>query len=888
MSLGIKQLWRFWPHANGASRRISVIPRDCLPAALSIPRPALPFSLDLASHSTRNFVSSSFNSIDREPHPSGEAGTETLIAIEPTEEEIQSLRKSFACDDSGSIDQEPDSTVEDVIEASTENMNGMGPTDEEIDVGMRLALVNKSIPTSTSTLMERFAKLPVRRHREFDPVVVKPFNEYPSTAEYYRSRHWKFERAVARQNRIAQVVSKKSSTGKQANWRDILRVLYHWTPTYTPEFLNDAIKIIVPADSPALLSPSSESDHSIFEIQSRTACRIKLQDGAGADGHNDQILLLSGQPPSIDRAVQDILKVTPQVTVIFQANNTEIVLYDGKGEPSAEMMQSITRTGLHQLEKPKRYLGLRQVDWPKPYLLTMPVDDIPVPKEWTKKSFERYVFALTMGRPPQNLHFKLSGEEHNHAVRRKLLAVFSDPTTRPALTNAAFKLALIYLANEGARASKDLFAMFNQMLSLNIEVDAEVYDILAKYAKKAVFLTAFQGLIMKMIRHGRTPTFDTWIRFLGMIQAEEIRRYILHCMYTKGFFNEPTALRRLARELASNDIYRSIQLGHDFKTFVTSQNELYGSEWLYLNTCTRIMDVLGGYGRFDDINELLEIMWAHSPRLWPNEVSLNTILTHCKVQQKFYEAIGYVKLFEEHGFKDFDPITFHLLNEMAWRRRSPHVLSVVFRCAHLAQSAKWRVRHCAAQLLEKQGGLRLTKLLKIRGVEPAKDLEVEPEKDDGEKSKNFFSKESIQAMQLAMQNLLLCDYKAAHRLPKEKLLPRDRVGYATEVWYVNQFYTRHLDAKLGDLLAEALERDLDARDQSKRGIAVELWPPVKVPTKARKEPLPRGSFDLRKINNKSDWVAEADMERETEKGAYIQSNDIWIKERAKDGLSKEV
>lgn len=563
---------------------------------------------------------------------------------------------------------------------------------------------------ASSSLIDRLSRIPVRRHGAWDPVVLKPIDQVPHKREY-REGLQRDHRALTQQARL-------ESNRKQlqaGDWRVILQNLIKWSPTHVR--MQDGTKVIIPKQSAELLL--SDHRNNVWNIKSRTKCSMTLyrqtedaveavgegeavvKGGDGGDGASSQredldpFIMLRGQPTAISAAVDDILKVTKKVTIVKVQGINQTVLHDGQRSPpsaGAPLSPAVTATTISHYQAPVPS---------RPYTLNMRADRIPRPKEWTIATFQQYIGALTMARPHGSLGRKLyaDGEAHRNTVVRQIFSVFDDPAASAAVSSPAFKLALSYLVRCGETFLKDAQALFDRVTSLGLPMDTEVYNLMAETAVISKNLLAFECTISQMVLHGHKPDLRTWLLFLRIIEAEEVRRYILQAMDTKNFFSHPGAATRVATEMADHDVYRAIQLGQDVDTFVTGLRGLYGPNWrLNTRAANRYLDVFGRYSKFDESKQLLEYMFA-TERGKPNAVTLNTIITHCKKQNKILLALDFIRMFDEQGCNVADGVTFHLLFECARRTKKPHLLGAIWRYAHMLQMTSGRMRHRGIALL---------------------------------------------------------------------------------------------------------------------------------------------------------------------------------------------
>ncbi|KAL2148377.1 hypothetical protein VTH82DRAFT_2297, partial [Thermothelomyces myriococcoides] len=378
------------------------------------------------------------------------------------------------------------------------------------------------------SLVERLSRVPVRPHHPHDSVVVKPVTQYPDMLEN-REALLKHHRDYTHQLRL----ERRRPTRQVDDWRTVLNKLIKWTP---PHERRGRIKVVIPKHSVALLS--SDHERNLWNIRSRTDCDMMLYRPVDEAAPFDPYIVLSGQPTAMTAAVDDILKVSKGVTVVNLDDSPHAGLESSQaGQPPTEGLDdsafTATKVIPHQMSVPCR-----------PYRLDMRADQIPRPGEWTIRAFQQYIAALIMGDldPSRAQELYRDGETHIRVVIRQLHEVFNDPAASAAVSLPALKLALRFLAEAGATYVKDARALFDRAEELGLRVNTDTYNQLAEASVRCKNLPAFGTTISQMVRHGYKPNLGTWLLFLRLIQPEEVRRYILQAMDTKGFFLDPTAV----------------------------------------------------------------------------------------------------------------------------------------------------------------------------------------------------------------------------------------------------------------------------------------------------------------------------------------------------------
>lgn len=556
-----------------------------------------------------------------------------------------------------------------------------------------------------SSLVSRLSRIPLRPQDD-GSIVVKPVGVYPHRREAREALH-KHHRALTQQLRL----DEQRRHHRGGDWRIVLQHLMKSTvPDAT---LHGQIKVIIPRH--AIGSLLSDHKKNLWNIKSRTGCAITLYRPTDEGADLDPYVTLDGQSAAISTAVDDILKVTKGVTVVNLGESRESGQDDsqaGQASAGASGDSAFTATKIqpHQMT----------VSW-RPYKLYIRVDEIPRPIEWTTEAFQQYVSAVVMGEVNASLARRLypPGETHKAAAVQKLVEVFNDPTAEEAVSLPALIMALRFLAEGGATHLQAAEELVDRASKLGLRMDTTIYNLLGDTAVYAKNLLAFESTVSQMIVHGHKPNLRTWLLFLRLVEAEDVRRYIIQAMDIKSFLSDPMTVNQVSGIMADHDAYRAVQQGQNLDAFLAGLRDLYGETWeLHQRAACRYLAVFGQYGKFDEAKQLLEYMFK-SKLGRPNAVALNTILTHCKSQRKVDLAVAFVHMFDEQRRNAADQLTFKLLYEIARRTQKPQLLGAVWRYAHRLELTNFDMREHGIKLLAgKKDLLRLTRLMRGIWEEP--------------------------------------------------------------------------------------------------------------------------------------------------------------------------
>ncbi|KAK4669172.1 uncharacterized protein QC763_200650 [Podospora pseudopauciseta] len=586
---------------------------------------------------------------------------------------------------------------------------------------------------NAQNLVSRLEILPYQPHGAI-PVTVDYLGTNPSWGS--RQKQASKHRAALK---AAQHIDERHK--RVSDWRLILETLLKQTPILDHDIL--VVKVRLPDDGFKRLEDDFHDN--FWDICSRTGCRMRLYTttnrkrtgpvpsvwesglkGLEWSATQEKFILIFGGLDNVTaayngvvRAVkggilvgtrtednwEDLLQLSPKTV-----EELSLRIAGPKAKDSKQRKDSTTEMQFRKpVSRPRELARFHEIH-PEPYRLAVRADQIPPlePGEiWTKASFLRYVRRLVGGQLTPGEHRFLYGNEgdeqatHVDVVVRQLQRAFYDEECVDAVSLPALKDALRYLAQSphGSRFTHVPGGLVRRVKSLGLKLDADVFNWVAQFAVKSKHLRAFQRTLSAMVREGHAPNFKTWFLFLRIIKAEDVRRYILRAMNTKGYLTDPECMRRIYAEMAGLDLHRALELKQDFQSFLQSQRDLYGPDWrLTVWIGNILIHKYGASGQLNNLFQVLEAMIAAGER--PDIITLNTILSHCRDQRKLGLAMSTLGFFSKHSLAQPDEITYRLLFSMAWTSRRLHLTTYIFRHAVLAGFDSHLMRSRVATLLK--------------------------------------------------------------------------------------------------------------------------------------------------------------------------------------------
>jgi pentatricopeptide repeat protein len=536
-------------------------------------------------------------------------------------------------------------------------------------------------------------------------VLVKPARAYPSkreTRERWRAHQASLSAQVYFDRNVQNLLQQDIPVSPYStDWRHVLSLLKLKTPTESDEWIEDGMKIELPAHKFEAIMANG-GDEKIGAIRRRTGASIKV---AKADNPTaPSTLLVSGTRAAINSAAAELRRIAGRITI------TRLWAKLGPDEARTEsfseddfLVPPLTREEGGLWRRHKVNHNVYSTSWPL---------------HMSARSFERYVAALTdsvifphINSPNYKPTKHAVLLDHERAVARRLRRAFTNDEVKPWISCSALKLALNFLCRGGDKYLPEARAIFDTMDQFGLRMDVDVFNIMLKGPSLTRNLRKFQQLVVQMTRKGFAPNLDTWILFLRMFESVEVKSYILQAMNSNNLLSIPEAIRRVAEEMAPFDTEHAIRKGKDLSTFLAEQDDRYGEDWLTRDAANRVLDVLCSHGRFQDAFELLDRMHAYVKSIpggyeadripyKPDVISFNTIISHAKTHGKMPVAVNALRKMKTTAFASQpDRDTFGILFEIAWKSRLRSSVSVIWKYASFARLTTWRMRQRVAALL---------------------------------------------------------------------------------------------------------------------------------------------------------------------------------------------
>lgn len=490
--------------------------------------------------------------------------------------------------------------------------------------------------------------------------------------------HETSERLREEARRAYQMDRRQSQGYATPDWRIILEDLKRHTPKVSTQWLEDALRVVIPSNAvrPLLYG----IDNNIWELKGSYGCEIQLEGSSRKDGR--RTLLFSGHKPAIIKAAVHIMKIVPG------AQSQDGLLHD-----SVHDGEIMTRRG--SVERVARLVRARDHSTMR---IPIRADEAPRPEDWTETSFAEYVEHLTSIEMPNHMHSMLygKGEYHTESVGQLLLEAFKLPDTRHAITTVAFRNAVGFLVKTNQiHQARSLFTI---TVLQGLPADTEVFNIMLRGAAKAKDLHNFAVILRNLLKTGYQPNSGTWVALIATVNAVKIKQFIWSEMQQHGLLRNTSTLKAVVAQLAWSDMEASLAKLQTTEEFMHVMDARYGPDWLSLEAANRILHSMAVRGQSQRMLQFLDHM--NSRWILPNTVSFNTIVGSYIKQDDIDGLVLFIKSVSQSFYPD--AITYHTIFEKAWTSRLYNVARVTWKFACMNVSTTNTMRAQVKKSLSQQ------------------------------------------------------------------------------------------------------------------------------------------------------------------------------------------
>ncbi|KAI1336326.1 hypothetical protein F5Y15DRAFT_395289 [Xylariaceae sp. FL0016] len=535
--------------------------------------------------------------------------------------------------------------------------------------------------------------------------LVQPANIPSSTTKNKRPRSLrKHQKSAANQHLLDAV--RDAGQKQPSHWYSTLLFMLRNTPTFEEIF--DFKVTIGKVAFERARGMLSGVDTNIWQIRQRNESVIRIEE---PDPQDDSLVIsLSGSEVSVRKSMLEIVRATGRITAIRVSDPTlKRLLSDAEvpvkllndGQIAADD-QTMT---VHRGSMNTDLLAPSPVKYAK-YVSTRRADEIPLPTEVTKASFERYVASLVYGQVPTHLARQLypEGPDHQTTVITILVDIFTSDRFQSAISVSALKIALRYIHSKGKMFRPAARAVFHQAEVSNLPLDSETFNTFLTSASRAKDLDSFNSVLRMMVRKRHYPHRHTWTAFSEMFQNEAIRYQILRKMRSKGLNRHQDVLKVMGSQVARQELDHVLPPDFSVRRFVEEKDQRFCPGWLNTMVLNQMVYAFGSHGNLHHAYDLLDLIYeTRRSTSFPDAITLNTLITHTRSLPQQLAALHSVM--SRWRFVQPSAVTYNLLFQAAWKQRLPNMLRVILRYAVFARLTGSKMRYRLNKVLNEHKGL---------------------------------------------------------------------------------------------------------------------------------------------------------------------------------------
>ncbi|EEP82018.1 predicted protein [Uncinocarpus reesii 1704] len=304
------------------------------------------------------------------------------------------------------------------------------------------------------------------------------------------------------------------------------------------------------------------------------------------------------------------------------------------------------------------------------------VDDYPMPKVWTVRSFADYVETVTCffnTKAPQRVVYP-NGDIHEIVVRDILFRLFDNPDNRKYFSSRALSLAMSYLHHhrffDDTRALIPILEEFLTRRSAKrlLQSAASNYNM------------GFFKLYLEMFEKSKIPPDEYyWIAFLQSIRSNIMRTYFCDLIHNLGAMKKPDVVNYAVNITINHRFRTHLSNGGSGADFVKAMNLKFGDNWVSIAAINKIILETTLASNLDARNDILKFCWEKQLKL--DTMTLNNALLYYVESKHIMSGLNFFAKFIKVYRVKMNGLTWQLLWFLGLRRRSYSLCRVIWRYA---------------------------------------------------------------------------------------------------------------------------------------------------------------------------------------------------------------
>lgn len=468
------------------------------------------------------------------------------------------------------------------------------------------------------------------------------------------------------------------------NWRSSFDLLVKHTPEGESEHVKQLERLEMPNGMTGYYEGSLRQ--LFVEILLTTDCHTQLSREGGGDQSRFRSMDLVGTPTAIKAAKQRLKDA-------IRLRSAEDQDVEGTMDQYETTSTPIPRTVLRAV-------------WAQNYakaVLSKPVKDIPMPKEWTILSFANFVEDIVYSNPPRHLRLAAfpmtdnSKRRHGHvdAITFTLVNLFTNPSLLPCISSFAATTAVSFLTHH--QKFPEIRSIIEALDTQSYRFTTSIFNACLRAARDASDLHNYSFILRLMISRDCAPDWDTWTSLLALAHARHpaaAKRLILTSMHKKGLLANPQAKTAVAATLVRADFADWVDRGGATPGFLDHYDSrvMCTTHWLDTGVANRMLSIRAARGQFADALDIVSVLRSRGRR--PNTVSLNTLVEAAANQGNLAAVLRCLReILEPSNTRvRLEGKLYATLFRMAIRRREYNALRVVWWYACMQGAVSWEMR----------------------------------------------------------------------------------------------------------------------------------------------------------------------------------------------------
>jgi pentatricopeptide repeat protein len=307
-------------------------------------------------------------------------------------------------------------------------------------------------------------------------------------------------------------------------------------------------------------------------------------------------------------------------------------------------------------------------------------DDLPIPEEWSVKTFSNYVEDLCGMRIARGRQRELYPDEEtlHQNVASVLEKLFTSEELTPYLSSHAFNLALQFTCISGELGpTTDL--LYSRAKQLGLHRQIWLFNIMIERALRMKRIDLLKTLTKDMQEAGVVPDGITWSKLLFVVPTAFARQHILDFIFRVFSAEFTTVQAHIAQRLVEVEMVRIVEKADGLRQFIQRMDSALGKEWLAARTLDTIIKTCADNKLWQSADEILAIATERQVKMLPSTIKALMYLHYQRGDLNAVIALLESPWVLELGYDSTCAIHWAFLT--AWRRQRYNTCRVLWQYA---------------------------------------------------------------------------------------------------------------------------------------------------------------------------------------------------------------